>query len=231
MTTYSTKGRITLLLFVLIGVFNLQSQDNTIAYWEPEVSFNYKVTPLLKQNFSLANRNYIYNDQKAQLAIRQFEIAHFSSLTIDPSKSIGVGIQYRFREAFENDKENELRLTEQFNITTSTSSLRLGNRFRIEQRIQPSNLEHRFRYRFAIDFPLKGLKIDIGEPYLVATTESLLSVGESIKPMFDQRLTSQLGWSISNNLKAQAGLQFRIENYTENSEHVFLFLNSLVISL
>ena len=231
MITYFTRGQLIFYLVVFIGSYNLQSQDSTIAYWEPEVAFNYKVTPLLKQNFSLSNRNYLYNDQKTQLTIRQIEITHFSSLTLDPYKSIGLGIQYRFREPFEKAKENELRLTQQFNITKKTSSVRFGNRFRIEQRIQPSKLVHRFRYRFAVDIPLKGLKMDIGEPYLVATTESLLSLGKSIKPMYDQRITSQIGWSISQHLKAQLGIQFRIENYTESTEHVFFFLNSLVISL
>lgn len=231
MTTCFIKGLLVSFFIVWIGTLNLQSQDNTTAYWEPEVSLNYKATPLLKQNFSLSNRNYIYNDQKAQLTVRQIEISHFSSLAIDPYKSIGLGIQYRFREAFENDKENELRFTEQFNIAKKTSSARLGHRFRIEQRIRPTSSEHRFRYRFAVDIPLKGLKMDIGEPYLVATTESLLSLGKSIKPMYDQRITSQIGWSISHNLKAQFGIQYRMENYTERTEHVFFILNSLVISL
>ena len=231
MITYCTRMRFCIVLFLFLGTYLARSQNNTTAYWEPEVALNYKVTPVLKQNFSLSNRNYTYQDNKSQLTIRQIEIAHFSSLTIDPYKSIGLGVQYRFREAFESDKENELRLTQQFNITKKTNSARFGNRFRLEQRIQPSNLVHRFRYRFAVDMPLNGLKLDIGEPYLVATTESLLSVGKNIKPMYDQRLTSQIGWSITQHLKAQLGVQFRMENYTEQTEYVFLFLNSLVISI
>lgn len=228
---YCTRFRFIFTLLLFLCVRYVQSQNNTVAYWEPEVSFNYKVAPLLKQNFSLGNRNYLYNDNKTQLTVRQIEIAHFSALTIQPNTSVGLGVQYRFREAFENDKENELRITEQFNFTKSDGSIRFGNRIRLEQRIQPSNLVHRIRYRFAIDLPLKGLKMDIGEPYLVATTESLLSLGKSEKPMYDQRITSQIGWSINNHLKAQLGVQFRMENYTENTEHVFLFLNSIVFSL
>jgi len=228
---YYTRVGYGIVLFLFLGTYLVQSQNTTTAYWEPEVAFNYKVTPLLKQNISLSNRNYTYQDNQTQLTIRQIEIAHFSSLTIDPDKSIGLGAQYRFREAFESDKENELRLTQQFNITKKTNSVRFGNRFRIEQRIQPTKLVHRFRYRFAIDIPLKGLKMDIGEPYLVATTESLLSIGKGLSPMYDQRLTSQVGWSISQKLKAQFGVQFRMENYTESTAHVFLFLNSLVISI
>ncbi|VXB33993.1 DUF2490 domain-containing protein [Maribacter litoralis] len=228
---YCTRFRFIFTLLLFLCVRYVQSQNNTVAYWEPEVALNYKVTPLLKQNFSLSNRNYTYHNNKSQLTVRKIEITHFSSLTIDPYKSIGLGVQYRFREVFENDKENELRLTQQFNITKITNSVRFGNRFRIEQRIQPSTLIHRFRYRFAIDIPLKGLRTDIGEPYLVATTESLLSIEKSAKAMYDQRITSQIGWSISNHLKAQLGVQFRMENYTENTEHVFLFLNSIVFSL
>ena len=58
-----------------------------------------------------------------------------------------------------------------------------------------------------------------------------MSLGKSIKPMYDQRITSQIGWSISHKLKAQFGIQYRMENYTERTEHVFFILNSLVISL
>ncbi|SIP95231.1 DUF2490 domain-containing protein [Maribacter ulvicola] len=230
MITYCIRVRLIIAL-LLLGANYAYAQNNTTAYWESEVALNYKITPLLKQNFSIANRNYTYQNNTSQLTIRQIEIVNFSSLTIDPHKSIGLGVQYRFREVFEKEKENELRLTQQFNITKKTKSARFGNRFRIEQRIQPSNLFHRFRYRFAVDIPLKGFKMNIGEPYLVATTESLLTVGKSIKPMYDQRITSQIGWSITPHLKAQLGVQFRIENYTKRTEQVILILNSLVISI
>lgn len=216
---------------ILIASFVLQSQDNRTVYWQPDISLNYKHSPLYSQNFSLANRNYVYQNQQTKLSVRQLDLVHFSNYQIDFDKSLGLGIQYRFRENFEEDKENELRLTQQFNFTNKLGTIRLGNRFRTEQRITSNSTIHRFRYRFAVDFPLKGLELDIGEPYLIASTESLLSVGKALTPMYDQRLTSHIGWSLPKGIKLQLGLEYRRENFTQNTAEVFFFLSSVILSL
>lgn len=231
MTMSSINRHFLFLSFVLVSSFLLQAQDNTTVYWQPQVSLNYKVSPLYAQNFSITNRNYVYKNEEIKLAVRQIDLAHFSNLTIDFNKSVGLGVQYRFRENFETDRNNELRLTEQFNTTHKIRSIRFGNRLRTEQRITPASTVHRFRYRFAADFPLEGLELDTGEVYLVMTTETLLSVGKGAEPMYDQRLTTQIGWSLPKGMKLQLGIQYRLEDYTRNSEHVFFFLNSLVMSL
>jgi hypothetical protein len=75
------------------------------------------------------------------------------------------------------------------------------------------------------------LELDIGEPYLVATTEALLSIGKDMAPMYDQRITSQIGWSLPRGVKLQFGFEYRLENYTQNTQQVFFFLNSLVLSI
>ncbi len=231
MTMFYTKCNILLLLVFLVSPFLLQSQYNTTVYWQPEVSLNYKISPVYAQNFSIANRNYLYQNQETKLTIRQIDVAHFSNLTVDFNKSIGLGVQYRFRENFETDRTNELRFTEQFNMTHTIRNIRLGNRFRTEQRITPERTVHRFRYRFAADLPLEGLELDTGETYLVITTESLLSAGKGMAPMYDQRLTTQIGWSLPKGMKIQVGIEYRAEDYAQNTEHVFFFLNSFVVSL
>lgn len=209
----------------------LHSQHNRTVYWQPDISFNYKLSPLYSQNFSLVNRNYLHQNQETKLSVRQIDLAHFSNYQVDFDKSLGLGIQYRFRDDFEEDKENELRFTQQFNMTNKVGSIRLGNRFRAEQRITSSSTIHRFRYRFAVDFPLKGLELDIGEPYFIASTESLLSVGKALVPMYDQRLTSHIGWSLPKGVKLQIGVEYRYENFSQNTAEVLFFLNSLILSL
>jgi hypothetical protein len=47
---------------------------------------------------------------------------------------------------------------------------------------------HRFRYRFAIDFPLQGEALDVGERYAVFSAKSLLSVAKALLPEYDQRV-------------------------------------------
>jgi hypothetical protein len=225
------KYRKLFIVLLLIWGIRGMAQDNFTGYWQPQLALNYKVSPLYSHNFSLANRNYFYRDAKTNLSTRQIDLAHFSTYKTSFNTSIGAGIQYRFREVFENDRENELRFTQQFNSTKKQRIVRFGNRLRSEQHITNAQTIHRFRYRFAIDLPLKGLELNLGEPYLIATTESLLSVGKGLSPEYDQRFTSQIGWLLGNKAKLQVGVEYRFEDYLGTTQQVFFFLNSLVVSL
>lgn len=221
---------ISVLGIILFSTF-LQAQENLTVYWQPQTSFNYKVAKNYSHNFSLANRSYLYQEEDFQFKARQIDLSHFSNLKIGDNQSLGFGVQYRFREVFEDDKANELRFTQQYNSTQKFRSLRLGNRFRAEQRITPSQTIHRFRYRLALDLPLQGVQLDIGESYFIASTESLLSVAESNKPEYDQRITAYLGWLLSEKTKLQVGSEFRFENYTQNTENILFLLTGLIFSL
>ncbi|RRQ50339.1 DUF2490 domain-containing protein [Maribacter algicola] len=225
--------RISVLLFLIVFMapsVNL-AQDNLTGYWNPQVALNYDVTPNYSHNFSIENRSFLYRDSDVQLTVRQIDINHFSNLKTRDNQSVGFGIKYRIRNSFDNNANNELRLTQQFNVTFKNGSIRYGNRFRAEQRITNENTVHRFRYRFAIDFPLKGEELDVGEPYLVLSTEALLSVGKSMNPEYDQRITPKLGWILSPTTKFQIGGEYRAENYLHTTENVLFFLTELVLSL
>lgn len=228
----STKKALLLLFFLNFCLLpSAQGQENLTGYWNPQLSLNYNVTPIYSHNFSLENRSYVYRNSDLQLRTRQMDINHFSGLKISDNQSIGVGIKYRIRESFDSNSQNELRLTEQYNIILKRGSLRIGNRFRAEQRITNENIIHRFRYRFAADLPLRGEELNVGEPYLVLSTESLLSIGKSMAPEYDQRITSKLGWVLNPSTKVQFGGEYRAENYTSTVENELFFLSEIVLSL
>lgn len=231
--TMSCIKQTSILLFLLVVFVPKRhvAQENFTGFWNPSVALNYDVTQNYSHNFSFENRSYLYRDSDLQFTVRQIDFNHFSGLKIRDNQSVGLGIKYRIREAFDTDAENELRFTEQYNITFKKGNIRVGNRFRAQQRITNSGTVHRFRYRFALDFALKGEQLDIGEPYLVFSTESLLSVGKSMGPAYDQRFTSKLGWVLSPSAKFQVGSEYRAENYRRTVENELYFLTELVLSL
>ena len=209
-------------------ILQVSAQKKFTGYFEPSFALNYEVTTNYSHNFSLTNRTYFFNEEAYVFKARQLDFSHFSNLKVSGKKSMSFGIQYRFRTNFEPDKENELRLIQQYNFTTKTSIIRFGHRFRSEQRIQPSLTIFRFRYRFAMDLPLQGEKLDLGEAYLIASTESLLSASSANKPSYDQRFSTQLGFKLSEAYKLQMGIEYRTENFNNHLEQVF-FLNSAFI--
>ncbi len=209
----------------------VKAQENLTGYWNPKISLNYNVSSNYSHNFSVEKRSYFYRNSDLQLNVRQIDLNHFSNLKTRDNQSIGFGIKYRLKDTFENSSENELRFTEQYNITLKRGGIRYGHRLRAQQRITKSSTVHRFRYRFALDFPLQGEELDIGEAYLVVSTESLLSVGKSLLPAFDQRLTSKLGWVLSTTTKLQLGMEYRAENYAQSTENELFILTELVLNL
>jgi len=206
------------------------AQESFTGYWESSMALNYRVTNTYTHNFSLANRSYLIQDEAFGLTIRQFDLAHFSALKLRDNQSIGLGLQYRFRKAFDKNTGNELRLTQQYNITSRTGAIRIGHRLRSEQRIFSAVTVHRFRYRFALDSPLQGEQLDIGETYLVSSLESLLSVTRVQGPQYDHRIRMQLGWLLQAGVNMEVGLEYRFEDYTNDTSQILFILNSLVFS-
>ncbi|WP_343488114.1 DUF2490 domain-containing protein [Allomuricauda sp. d1] len=221
--------RVYLLILFLVAL-SLHAQENFTSYLQPQVAINYKVSSFYTHNFSLENRNYTIESGESRFRVRHLHLAHFSNLKIKDNQSIALGIQYRFRQAFD-DGSNELRLTQQYNLTKQALVTRFGHRLRTEQRITKNLTTHRFRYRFSMDFPLRGERLDVGEPYLVGNWESLLSVAKTKLPEYDQRFTLNLGWLLTKKTKFQVGAEYRFEDFTHQTQHVLFLLTTFNISL
>ncbi len=228
MTAYSSK-----ICFAILGLLIgnlLQGQVNLTGYFDPEISMGYKVTPHYSHKFALSERTYIY-DEGWDVQPRQLDISHFSKLTIANTQSIALGILYRFRHPFEKREGNELRFTEQYTIYHNCWNLRFESRLRTEQRIKSVLTTHRFRYRLGLNLPLSGEELEVGEAYFLASTESLLSVARDLSPKYDQRLTAHIGWLLNKETQLEAGVEYRTENYIQETEKVLFLLTSLVFSL
>ena len=197
---------------------------------ESAFAINHKVSSKYKMNFALKSRAYIYRDSEFTYEQRQLDLMHFSTFPLNYNHSLSLGIQYRNRDWFD-DKSNELRLTQQFNVTKKRLAKRFGHRVRFEQRILDNVTVFRMRYRFAIDFPLNGEKLDLRETYFVGSLELLNSVNKLSAPEVDQRTTIQIGWLFSKDLKLQAGLEYRFEALNIDAEQKLFILTSAILKI
>lgn len=218
------------MVWVCLGWVSLHAQEKLTVYWQPSAAVNYDVSESYSHHFSLQNRNYVFDNEQTQLSTRQVDLVHFSNINVRDNQSIALGLLYRFRETFDGGS-NELRLTQQYNITSKPFAIRFGHRLRAEQRISSARTTHRFRYRFAVDFPLKGEKLDIGEPYLVSNLESLFSFAKEKQPQYDARFALHLGWKLSQHIKLQFGAEYRKEDIAQDVQQLLFFLSALNMSL
>lgn len=205
-------------------------QTNFESLGETAFSINHDFSQSYKTNFALRSRYFLYRDESVNFENRQVDLVHFSTLSLDYRHSLSIGIQYRIRESIDGGS-NELRLMQQFNYTKRNETLRFGHRFRFEQRILLDLTILRSRYRFALDLPLNGIKLDVGETYLVLSMEALLSQGKIIKPELDHRTTGNIGWAISKKSKLQFGLEYRFEAFNSKTEHKLFVLSSFILKV
>ena len=207
------------------------AQEEFTGYWQPDISLNYQVTPGYAHHFGILQRIFFYRDEAATLETRQIDLVHFSNVKLSGNHSAGLGIQYRFRNPFEPGAPNELRIVEQFNLTSKPYALRFGHRWRVEQRIFRPLTIHRFRYRFALDGPLQGDQLDLGEFYWIGTFEPILSAARGFRPEYDLRLAGWLGFFLGEGVKIQGGLEFRREDLWGNPQNILFLHSSVVLNL
>ncbi len=219
-----------LLFCAFFVMLSIKAQHNYEGLNESGFAINHKVSSSYRLNFSLSSRAYLYQNEVFNYEQRQIDLTHFSTFYLSYNNSLSVGLRYRNRSLF-NDSSNEIRFTEQYNFTTSLEPLRFGHRFRLEQRILDQFTVHRMRYRFAVDMPLNGLKLDIGEAYFIAAMEALFSITSAARPEWDHRTTLQLGWLLSESFKLQVGLEYRFEAINIETQQKLFTLISGILNL
>ncbi|GAA4804282.1 hypothetical protein GCM10023330_08280 [Litoribaculum gwangyangense] len=206
------------------------AQESFRALAETSIAINHKVSKNYNVNFATRSRSFLYRNQTLQYQQQQLDIFHFSTLVLDYSHDLSFGIYYRNRDIFDTGSD-ELRLTQQFNYKKQKLGVRFGHRFRSEQRFFNDRTVFRQRYRFTIDFPLNGEKLDIGELYFVSSLEGLLNLSKPDIPEIDQRTTVQIGWQLTENLKLQAGLEYRLESFNVEAQNNLFVLSSGILKI
>ena len=229
MITFSTKGLIC--WFILLFACTVYPQDNTTGFWRPIIAINYDVWDDYTHNFALGNQNFVYRNNDLDLRVRQLQFIHFSRYQLTDNQNVSLGLQWRNSKIFNEDSFNEFRLTEEYNIRYTPRIARYSNRFRIEQRFSSLPTIHRFRYRFTSDFPLEGDKLDIGESYMLWAIENLFSAGNSRKPLYEVRFRWGIGWRLSPMTNLQLVLDYRLRDYTQSSDHIFVLETLLNLRL
>jgi hypothetical protein len=203
-----------------------KAQDNTKVFNENVFALRHSFSKSYSVNFELSNRAFVYRDDNVLHKMRQVQISHFSALKLDLKQSIALGLMYRNRDIFEG-LSNEFRLTQQYNQKSIFKTLRFGHRFRSEQRFYDEFTAFRFRYRLALDIPLQGLKLDVGETYLVVTNEGLLTSAKIHKPEIEYRISPSIGILLSEDLNLEFGVELRLDKLNIKTEES-IFLNTSI---
>ena len=219
------------LLILVCFNFSLVAQEDE-AYLQPTFTVSTKGNGIYSTTNSMEIRNFIFNKGIWKLKTRHVDLIHFSNFDISHNKKLTVGLLYRFNDLFDKSSFDEIRPSQQLSISHKTRALRYIFRSRLEQRIRKGrNLTVRLRLRHSLDFPLNGQKLDIGEQYFLAQTETVMSFTKGKQVQYDQRTTIGIGKFVNSKLKLQFGLQHRLVDISKVPSHQLFFLLSSYLSL
>ena len=218
-------------VLIMMGTTILFGQNKFNGFYEPYIKLDCDVNKNFSQEFILEERTIWYDDDSFKFDVKQIDLAHFSKLKLSDKNAVAIGIQYRFRENFNQDKEKELRFTEEYTYTTKPKATEFEHRIRTEQRITSSAASHRFRYNFAVLRAFNGSEIKKGKPYMIGDVETLLTVAKSTKPEYEQRFGAGVGFALSDLMKIELVTEYRLSDFTQNLVHELYFVTGLKISL
>lgn len=219
-------------LLLILAVFitaQSQAQDKFTGYFEPAFEVSHQVDSSYKYSFAIENRNVVYDNDQLDYTVKQIDLSHLSEYQWHPEWVVGLGFQYRIESAFDTQEENELRIQEQLVYTPEGSNFQTKHRVRVEQRLYASVSKHRLRYQLGYTFPLH--EANAKKPYLKVDTESLLEIAKTQKPEFEQRLGVGVGWSVGSKTTLQFGVEYQLEDFTQQFNHEVFLLAEVGIAL
>lgn len=197
------------------------------AALENNFAINYSINSW-KLNTSLGHRSVrekIGESTSTELAF--LEINQFITKKISPKLSISFG--YKYRDINNIIDEIEHRITQQVALVHHKEHFRFVSRLRLEQRFR-NQFIHRYRYRFSMDVPLNGVKLDSKEFYMVVSNEIIL---QKVKTggRFDNRLSIGVGYVFSQVSKLQLDFTHRMEDLNDEIEHIPFVTTSLLFNI
>ncbi len=221
--------KLCLVVLTTIILSKSQAQANFTGYFEPAVELSYKISPTYSHSFAIENRNVIYRNNETEYNVRQIDISHLSEYQWDAKYALGLGLQYRWENAFQTDEENELRLQQQVVYTSEASSFEASHRFRTEQRLYASVTKHRLRYQLGYTIPLA--RENPLRPYMKVESEGLFELASTQKPELEQRFGVGFGWLLTPKTTIKLGVEYQLADYLQDLNHEFFMLAEFGIQL
>jgi len=226
-------SKLLLSVFFLFISYTGYSQTNFTGYINPEISINISNESPWSHSFGIAQRDVVYTDyenindfnKELDFQYKFLELNHYTSRQIGFHSKLSAGIRYRFE-----DGKNETRIIEQYAYSKKIGRIKIAHRLRLAQRYREI-ATFRTRYRFSVEFPLQGDKVNPKEFSLVTSTEAVWEMGKKERPNLGQRFAAQINYRLFENTRLNLGLEYRHRDYTHSPYVEVFLLSGLKISL
>lgn len=215
--------RLALLGFILVLAEISFAQNHFTGYVMPSAKLKYTLNKKIKQSIGIENRNFYYHNNNYEFKLKHIELINFTMFEFVPHHFINFGISYRMEE--DSNKENELRLTQQYEWQNNEESL-LKHRIQIDERFYSSHTKYRLRYQSSLNIATKTFLKN-----LTLNNELVTELSSQEKPVYEERIAFLENWKLGNHSKLVVGPQYRLTDFTRTSKHALFLTAGLSVSI
>jgi hypothetical protein len=212
----------TVLVAILLLPYIALSQNSDFGNWLIYIGNN-KLNSKWNIHNEVQYRNYNKIGDLEQLLIRTGLGYTFN----DKKNNVLLGYGYILSENYISNSDNkatinEHRIFQQFTTTQTFGKVKLGHRYRFEQRFVESNFKMRLRYFLSLNIPINIMENN--KYYLSAYNEIFLNTKTSV---FDRnRLYGGIGYNINRAIRIEVGYMNQFfERSNRDQLNIITFVN------
>ncbi|WP_299248124.1 DUF2490 domain-containing protein [uncultured Aquimarina sp.] len=214
--------------FILVYVFNvicyqMIAQTSFTSGLLPKIVVSNKLSDNIKLINSIESRQQLWEHQPDNDLSYDYLLTDFTnilSFKLSADKVFNIGYLLRI-------EEDELihRSIFQYSIAQQLENLRVAHRFVTDQTFSAEESpEFRLRYRFTLELPFSGYRVDPKEFYLKVNNEYLGSY-QSENTDLELRIIPFIGYQLNLKSKIEIGLDYRISQLFESRTKNRLWLS------
>jgi hypothetical protein len=212
----------TVLVAILLLPYITLSQNSDFGNWLIYIGNN-KLNSKWNIHNEIQYRNYNTIGDLEQLLIRTGLGYTFN----DKKNNVLLGYGYILSENYISNSDNkatinEHRIFQQFTASQTFGKVKLGHRYRFEQRFVESDFKMRFRYFLSLNIPINIMQNN--KYYLSAYNEIFLNTKTSV---FDRnRLYGGIGYNINTAIRIEVGYMNQFfERSSKDQLNIITFVN------
>lgn len=183
----------------------------------PSLNINKKLKKDWSLNVKLESRQLFQHGETNGIAERylQYDLTDVSMIV---AKKVGLNARIAGGYLIRSERDHFIhRSVQQFALVQTVYGRRIVHRIMSDQTFSKTEKPNiRLRYRIAAEFPLSGEFVDPGEFYLKLNNEYLNSLQARVYDL-EIRLIPLLGYDISDDVKIELGLDYRINSFVDNN--------------
>jgi hypothetical protein len=210
------------LVAILLLPYIALSQNSDFGNWLIYIGNN-KLNSKWNIHNEVQYRNYNIIGDLEQLLIRTGLGYTFN----DKKNNVLLGYGYILSENYISNSDNkatinEHRIFQQFTTSQTFGKVKLGHRYRFEQRFVESNFKMRFRYFLSLNIPINIMENN--KYYLSAYNEIFLNTKTSV---FDRnRLYGGIGYNINTAIRIEVGYMNQFfDRSSKDQLNIITFVN------